>query len=328
MSKLRGASCLITGGTGYIGASLLQELAPIAGRVRRLGRSLRRPPLPSGQNAALEDMVGDVGNRADLDRAVADIDCIFHLAAQTSVYVADADPLVDQQANLHSTLQLLEACRASGRCPTVIFSGTSTVVGLPQRLPVDESPRDEPITVYDVHKLMAEQYLEYYARRGFVRGVGFRLTNVYGPGPRSSKPERGVLNTMVRLALAGEPLKIFGDGNFVRDYVYVEDVARAFRLAAESSEAVSGRHFLLGSGEGCTLRAAVERVAEIVGAELGKPVLVDYVEPPTRLSAIETRHFVADIGAVQSALGWAPRVALDEGIRRTMAAILRERELT
>ncbi|HWA73955.1 MAG TPA: NAD-dependent epimerase/dehydratase family protein [Polyangiaceae bacterium] len=326
MSQLTGASCLITGGAGYIGAGLLRELAQVAGRVRRFGRSECRPPLPKGQRAALEDMVGDVGNRADIGRAIADVDYIFHLAAQTSVYVAEADPLRDQEVNLRSMLQLLEACRASGRCQTVIFSSTSTVVGLPQCWPVDESPREAPITTYDVHKLMAEQYLEYYVRRGFIRGTSLRLSNVYGPGPRSSKPERGVLNTMIRRALAGEPLKIFGHGDFVRDYVYVGDVARAFTSAAERSEAVNGQHFLLGSGKGFTLRAAVERVAEIVGAELGKPVLVEHVEPPATLSAIETRNFVADIGAVRKALGWEPRVSLDEGIRLTMAATLLEHE--
>jgi nucleoside-diphosphate-sugar epimerase len=326
MSNLRGASCLITGGAGYIGTSLLRELVQVAGRVRRFSRAESRPPFPVGGSAVLEDVVGDVRVRADVERALEGIDVVFHLAAQTSVYVADADPALDLDTNVLPIVQLLEACRASGRRPTVLFAGTSTQVGLAARWPVDESFPDAPVTVYDVHKIMGEQYLEYYARRSFVRGATFRLANVYGPGPRSSKPERGVLTTMVRRALAGEPLKIFGHGEFVRDYVYVDDVAHAFMLAAENPDAVNGQHFILGTGQGCTLRAAVQRVAEIVGARTGQPVKVEHVEAPASLSPIETRNFVADISAVRRALGWVPRVSLDEGIVRTMEAFLRERE--
>jgi nucleoside-diphosphate-sugar epimerase len=133
---------------------------------------------------------------------------------------------------------------------------------------------------------------------------------------------------MIRRALAGDVLKIYGRGEFVRDYVYVDDVAHAFVLAAENPEKLGGRHFILGSGEGRTLRAAIESVAEIVSLRTSRPVRIEEVEPPASLSPIETRNFVADITLVRESLGWAPSVSLDEGIRRTMEVFLREMEST
>jgi UDP-glucose 4-epimerase len=324
MSKLRGARCLITGGSGYVGTSLLRELLQVGALVRRFSRDPNRPAVTDSAGR-VEDVVGDAGNRADVERAIDGVDVVFHLAAQTSVYVADRDPLLDLKVNVQPLVELLEACRSSGRCLTVLFAGTATQVGLPERWPVNESFTDAPVTVYDVHKLIGEQYLEYYARRSFVRGATLRLANVYGPGPRSSKPERGVLNGMVRRALAGETLKIYGRGEFVRDYVYVDDVAHAFVLAAENPERVNGRHFILASGEGTTLRAAIQRVAELVTERIQRPVSIEEVEPPSGLSPIETRNFVADVGALRDALGWAPGVSLDEGIRRTIEHFLQER---
>lgn len=326
MNNLRGANCLITGGAGYVGTSLLRQLAEVAGSVRRFSRAESRPPFPAAASTRFEDMVGDARVPSDVERALSGIDVIFHLAAQTSVYVAEGDPALDLDANVLPILRLLAASHASGRRPTLLFAGTATQTGLTARWPVDESFPDAPVTVYDVHKLMGEQYLEYYARRSFVRGATLRLANVYGPGPKSSKPERGVLNTMIRRALAGETLKIFGGGEFVRDYVYVDDVARAFVLAADDPDAVNGQHFVLGTGEGITLRAAVERVVELVTAKTGRPVRIEHVEPPASLSPIETRNFVADSSALRKALGWTPQVSLDEGIRRTLEVFLQERE--
>lgn len=307
---------LITGGAGYLGSSLTQKLAARGDHVRRLFRGDKQPEPLAGE--LIEDFNGDITSRADLERALVDVDVIFHLAAQTSIYVADADPLADLEANVRPMLSLLEACRARGGRPTLILASTATLAGIAPRLPVAEDWPDEPATIYEVHKQAAERYLKHYVGKGVVRGCSLRLANVYGPGPKSSRPDRGILNGMVRRALAGETLKIYGTGEFLRDYIYVDEAARAFIDAADHVDAVNGRHFFLASGVGHTLEGAVKLVARLVGERLGKSIAVEHVAPPPTLSPIENRNFIADVEPLFRATGFRAGVSLEQGVSRTI----------
>ena len=149
-----------------------------------------------------------------------------------------------------------------------------------------------------------------------MRGAILRLANVYGPGPRSSSADRGVLNMMVRRGLSGEELTIYGDGNFMRDYIYVEDVASAFIMAASNMDQVNGQHFVIGSGDGHTIAEALRLVAASVERKTGRGVQVVHVEPPPTLSPIEKRSFVAATTRFTGATKWRAKVTLQEGIDR------------
>lgn len=308
---------LVTGGTGYLAASLVRDLAAAGVDVRRMFRGEKaRPDVPP--TASIEDFHGDVTIRADVERAVRDVDMVFHLASQTSVYVAEADPVADLNSNVLPILHILEACRALGSRPVIIQAGTVTQAGIPKSLPVDESMADEPCTIYDMHKLFAERYLKHFSESGHIVGATLRLANVYGPGPPSSGADRGVLNAMIKKALAGETLKVYGSGEYLRDYIFVEDAAHAFTLAGQNPDAVNGRHFVLGTGEGNTIADAVGLVAALVGERTGRTIPVEHVPPPPSLSPIETRNFVANAAAFRSATGWEPNISLREGLSRTI----------
>ena len=309
---------LITGGAGYLGSSLVRQLVERGDRVRRLSRG-ERTAEPSA-HASIEDFRGDVTSFADVERALLGVDVILHLAAQTSIYVADADPLADLEANVRPMLGLLEACRARGGCPTVILASTATLAGIAPKLPVAADAVDDPATIYELHKQSAERYLAHYCAKGVVRGCSLRLANVYGPGPKSSRPDRGILNGMVRRALAGETLKIYGTGEFVRDYIYVDEAAGAFLCAAAQAHApaVNGRHFFLASGTGHTLAEAVHLVARLVGEHTGKAVAVEHVPWPPTLAPIESRNFVADTEPLWQAAGFRAKLTLEQGLRRTI----------
>jgi nucleoside-diphosphate-sugar epimerase len=316
-STLSGALCLVTGGAGYIGHSLTLELLDAGARVRRLFRAGGRRP--SLEHPHVEDVTGDVTVRSDLVRACAGVDVVFHLAGQTSVYAADRDPVGDFEANVRPLTVIAELCVGRKPAPRVVFAGTSTVTGVTLSVPVDPERRDAPVSIYDLHKLMAEQYLEFSARIHGLSATTLRLCNVYGPGPPSGSSDRGILNQMIRRALNGEALTVYGEGNQIRDYTYVGDVARAFRAAAEApASAVAGRHFVIGTGRGHTVREAVTRVAELVGTRRGRDVAVTTVTPPAGLSPIENRFFVADPLPFERASGFRPLVPLDEGIERTL----------
>lgn len=315
---------LITGGAGYLGSSLTRQIAARGDRVRRLFRGDKHPePIAGG---LIEDFHGDITSRADLERALADVDVVLHLAAQTSIYVADADPLADLEANVRPMLALLEACRARGGCPTVILASTATLAGIAPKLPVSEDARDDPATTYELHKQIAENYLKHYVKQGVVRGCALRLANVFGPGPKSSRPDRGILNGMVRRALAGETLKVFGTGEFLRDYIYVDEAARAFLCAADRPDAVNGRHFFLATGVGHTLAEAIGLVARLVSERTGKVVGVEHVPPPPTLAPIENRSFVADVEPLWQAAAFRAEVSLEQGLQRTIEYFIRAEE--
>ncbi len=318
--RLAGARIVITGAAGYVATRVIALLRAVDCRIVRVDR----PGAvfePVGGPARVEDVAADIREPAVWSGLLDGTDIVIHFAAQTSVYVAAQDAAADARINVQPMLALLEACRRDGRRPAVLFSGTVTEAGLTERLPVDESVPDRPITIYDLHKLMAEQYLKHYACEGVVRGGVLRLANVYGPGPKSSSADRGVLNLMVRKALAGEPLTVYGRGEFVRDYVYVEDVARAFVLAAANIDRVNGRHFVVGSGVGHTLAQAINLVADRVAMRTGHRVPVLHVDPPASLSPIESRNFVADSSAFAQATGWRADTGLEAGIDRTIESM-------
>jgi UDP-glucose 4-epimerase len=319
---LRGKNLLITGASGYLASNLAKFLQNIPCTLRRLTRKFTLPSLHG--EAIVEDIQGEISEVSVWTQAMQGIDIVFHFASQTSVYVADKDPESDYQANVLPMLHMLETCKEIESCPDILFAGTSTQMGLPQSLPVDEKVQDYPITIYDLHKLMAENYLKCYTRMGIVRGVTLRLTNVYGPGPKSSSENRGFLNAMISRSLSGKSPTLYGDGKHIRDYIYIDDVLSAFLKATLNISSLNQKHFILGSGEGHSISEALHHIADRVTLKLGKKINVEIVKPPEDLSPIEERNFVADSKSFSRLTGWQPVTSLTEGIGKTIETLLRE----
>jgi nucleoside-diphosphate-sugar epimerase len=307
-------SCLITGGTGYLAHSLVAELRGKY-RIRRLIRP-GAPPAPTAPG--LENFIGDVTHRNTLEKALEGVDTVFHLAAQTSARVADEDPERDFEANVRPLEHILEICRDRQPRTFVVFAGTVTQSGVAYSLPADETHADRPVTAYDRHKLQGEQSLEAAVRAGAARGTTLRLSNLYGPGPREAGADRGVLNRMIRSALRGEPLTVYDGGNFLRDYLYVEDAAKAFASAAAHGEAVNGRHFVIASGVGRTLAEAARLIAAQAQKRTGRATEIRFEPPPSPLTPLDLRNFVGDHAAFTACTSWKPQTDLETGIDLSM----------
>ncbi|MBF0331743.1 MAG: NAD-dependent epimerase/dehydratase family protein [Candidatus Omnitrophica bacterium] len=317
----RGKKILITGGCGNLGLTLSEQLMGQECAVALLDT---RPPqwasgctLPKGWSFHQIDMASP-----DVWQGFAhQADIIFHLAAQTSAYRANADVAADWKINVQPVIKLLETSVNKGWRPDVVFASTATVVGITDDPYKPHGHAERPSTIYDVHKLAVEKYLWHYVDQLGGRATALRLANVYGPGALTGAQDRGIVNMMVRKALAGEDIVVFGTGEYVRDYVLTFDVVAAFLSAAVHIEDVSGRPFFIGTAQGHTINELAAKIASTVGGRTGKVVAVKHQPFPDGALAIERRSFIANASDFMHKTDWQARVMLDEGIRMTMQSL-------
>lgn len=164
---------------------------------------------------------------------------------------------------------------------------------------------------------MAEKYLNIYYKIYGIKTCSLRLSNIFGEFQRIDNPNRGVLNFMMGRALRGEKLTVYGEGNFVRDYCYVQNYIDAFILAA-LSERTNGNFYVLGSGEGMTFNEIVEKIKKIVELLTEKKVEITHIPHPQGENEINTRDFIADYSKFKKDTGWFPKISFEEGLKRTV----------
>jgi UDP-glucose 4-epimerase len=216
--------------------------------------------------------------------------------------------------SLLPTLHLLEACRDAGSGRIIFASSGGTVYGLTDPQPVDERHPTEPITAYGINKLACEKYLAMYNRLYQLDTLSLRIANPFGPYQNRERAQ-GVVGAMLWRALAGEPIRIFGDGTVTRDYIFVGDVVAALLAAAEYRG--QGRLFNIGSGRGRTLREVAASVRALAGSGAA-PILYEEGR------AADVPYNVLDSSAFTAATGWAAKVEWQEGLAATAAWIREE----
>jgi nucleoside-diphosphate-sugar epimerase len=308
-----GVAVAVTGAYGYIGAALVAALRETSARVLLVSRTSRLPV--SGTEALTADVQTSTCWTEILRRA----DIVFHLAGNTSVRVAAANAAASWQSTvLPITLLAGAASRGSRRPPRVVYASTATVYGITESLPVCEETDPKPATTYDAHKLEAERELKHASRHGLVEGVSLRLANVYGPSTgASAAAERGVLNRVARLALAGDDIAVYGGGCYLRDYVYIDDVVRALLMTGVQPQLTSVS-LNVGSGAAMLIRDAFQLVADRTERMTARRVRLQDAPWPPDTDPIEFRSFVADIERIGFLCGWRPTVSLPMGVDRLL----------
>ena len=312
-NALSGKRILITGASGFIGRRIVQQLSVVDCTIVALSRA--PGPETIQDTARIEEVFGDIRDTCVLDSAMRGVDVVIHLAAQTSARTAEDDPRADAMVNVAPMTHIVASAERTHA--SIILASTSTIFGLPASLPVAETQPDAPLTAYDRHKLLAERLVQAYGK-----GASLRLTNVYGPGQSHKGADRGVLNAAIAKAISGEALTVFGDGSQLRDYLYIDDAARAFLMAAANAQALGGRPFVVGSGVGTRIRDAFALVATRVGEWVSRQVPVIFADPPAPPLQIDARNFVADARAFQVAAQWTAETQLQEGIDLTIDAVI------
>jgi dTDP-glucose 4,6-dehydratase/UDP-glucose 4-epimerase len=315
-SELNGKRALITGGLGFIGSSLARRLLAEGAEVTLVDSLI---PQYGGNLFNIADIrdrvavnISDVRDPHAMRYLVQGQDYLFNLAGQTSHLDSMTDPRSDLDINAGAQLSILEACRAVNTGIKIVFASTRQIYGRPDYLPVDEKHPIRPVDVNGINKLAGEWYHLLYNNVYGIRACALRLTNTYGPGMRVRDARQTFLGIWVRQLLQGETIKVFGDGEQLRDFNYVDDCVDALVLAARSSRA-DGKVFNLGHQQVLSLKQVAQTM---VG--LGRGGRYELVPFPAERKAIDIGDYYSDFNLIREELGWRPGVALAEGLKRTV----------
>ncbi|MHB0879012.1 MAG: NAD-dependent epimerase/dehydratase family protein [Anaerolineae bacterium] len=299
---------LVTGGAGFIGSNVVDAFLAAGHEVQALDNLShgKRSNLPASVPLHTIDI---------RDKSLADLlaqerfDVVSHHAAQIDVRHSVDDPLYDAEVNIMGSLNLIVACRRTGVRKVIYPSSGGAVYGEPQYLPADESHPIDPASPYGVSKHVVEQYLrQTWLTHGLPYTV-LRYPNVYGPR-QDPLGEAGVISIFAWRMLADEEITIYGTGEQERDFLYVGDCARANVMALSAAD---GATLNLGTSRGTTINELFRIMAGITGYR--RPPLY----APARLG--ETLRMAVDASKAQAVLGWQPGLALEEGLKRTIASI-------
>jgi len=301
---------LVTGGAGFIGSHIVEELLRRGRKVRVLDNFLtgKRGNL-APFDGRIEVLEGDIRDPDACRRAVRGMDYVLHQAALPSVPRSLADPVLTDDINVRGTLNVLWAAREAG-VRRLVFASSSSCYGDDPGLPKKEGREGRPLSPYAVSKIAGEGYLQVFTLTYGLEAVALRYFNVFGPRQDPFSPYAAVIPLFINRILRDERPVIFGDGEQSRDFTYVANVVEANLLACEAPGA-AGRILNVAGAS----RITVNELAGKINACLGASVLPEHVDPRPG----DIRHSYADISEARAVLGFSPSVGFDEGLRRTIA---------
>lgn len=312
-----GRKVVVTGGLGFIGSNLALRLAEMGATVTVVDAEVpgcgANPFNLAPARNAISVSVARLDDSPQVLEALEGADLVFNLAGEISHSHSMRLPDRDLAMNATAQQRFLETCARYRPGLRVVYAGTRQVYGVPQCLPVDESHPVAPVDYNGVHKYAAEHYHLLLTRLGRLDAVVLRLTNVYGPRLAIQLSCQGFLATFVRRTLLREPLVVFGDGQQLRDPLYVDDAVNAF-LRAALIPRPEHRIINVGSGVPISLLEIAESFARISGL----PTPQKRPFPPER-KAIDIGSYYSCTERAATILGWMPRVEFQEGLKRTLA---------
>lgn len=302
----------VTGATGQIGRKLCFELQRAGHGVTAFSRETFDKPSEC-QWVQWDMSCGSFDYRNLEPPAV-----VFHLAAQTSAYQARQDLPADATTNVLGFVRLLDVLRQTEAFPHIILSGAATEVGITKNAVISDSDPDDPMTFYDVGKISQRLYLRQCSSEGWFEGTTIRLPNVYGGTSEDASNERGFLNLSIRRALLGEDLRYYSDGEYIRDFLHVDDAVTAMLSAMNHRADVVGETFVIGTGIGTRIRDVLAEIARQAESLTHTCVRLVPTSSPLEMYEIEKRNAIVDSVRFTERTFWQPQVKLKDGLRRTL----------
>ena len=300
---------LVTGGAGFIGSNITQELVKRGHAVRIVDNFItgKRENIASFLDN-IELIEGDIRDYETCWRALEGVDFVLHQAALPSVPRSIKDPLLTNEINIKGTLNLLLASRDAG-VKRFVFASSSSVYGDDAHLPKKEGTLGNPLSPYSISKLMGEKYCQVFSQLYGLSTVCLRYFNIFGPRQDPSSQYAAVIPNFISRMLKGESPTIFGDGEQSRDFTYVSNVVEA-NILASKARGVSGEVFNIGCGERTTVNSLALKIKEILKEEI-RP---SYDEPRPG----DVRHSFADISKARKMLKYEPLVPFGEGLKEAI----------
>jgi nucleoside-diphosphate-sugar epimerase len=299
---------VVTGGAGFIGSHLAEELVRRGHRVRVADSLITGKRSNIAHIPGVEFLEGDMADLDFASKAVEGSDYVLHQAAIPSVPRSVKDPLTSNRANVDGTLNTLLASRDAG-VKRVVFAASSAAYGDTPTLPKHEEMPTNPLSPYALQKVIGEQYLQMFTKLYGLETVSIRYFNVFGPRQDPSSPYSGVISVFATALLENRSPTIFGNGEQTRDFTYVANVVDGVLRACEAPGA-SGEIINVATGGRVSLNQLFEEMRKLIGADV-KPTYAE-VRPG------DVRDSQADISKARRILGYQPTVAFDEGIRKTV----------
>jgi nucleoside-diphosphate-sugar epimerase len=303
------ANYLVTGGAGFIGSHLVEELARRGEQVRVVDSLVTGKRQNLSHVPSVEFIEGDLADLNVARRVVTGIDYVLHQAAIPSVPRSVEDPVTSNRANVDASLNILVAARDAG-VKRLVYAGSSSAYGNTPTLPKVETMATAPLSPYALQKLVAEQYCQMFTALYGLETVTTRYFNVFGPRQDPSSPYSGVISLFISALSDGRQPTIFGDGEHTRDFTYVANVVDGV-LRACTANAASGEVINVATGARISLNTLFNTVRDLVGARVSPK----YEAP----RAGDVKDSQADISKARRLLGYRPTVSFEEGLSRTVA---------
>ena len=300
---------MVTGGAGFIGSHLVENLVKQGHNVRILDNFL------TGKRENIAEFLGEIdlieGDIRDLEtcrQAAEEVDFVLHQAALPSVPRSIEDPVLTNEINIGGTLNLLLAAKEK-KVRKFVFASSSSVYGDDETLPKREGVEGAPLSPYAVTKLIGEKYCQVFNRVFGLSTVSLRYFNIFGPRQDPFSQYAAVIPIFITKIIQGERPVIFGDGEQSRDFTYVTNIVEANRLAIEASE-ISGEVINVACGDKTTVNQLFETIRKLLQKDLA-PI---HEEPRPG----DIRHSFADITKAHGVLKYEPKISLSEGLRETI----------
>lgn len=284
---------LIIGSEGFVGSNLVLGLS-------KNYQVICADQLDSSKNKNYKKL--DITNLENVNEVVRDVDVVVHLAAHSLVSSLDGT-ITNAQVNIIGLLNLLETCRKNN-IKKIIFTSASSLIGEPNSQKVKENDSPFPKTAYGITKLTSEHYLRLYYELYKIEYVIFRFFNIYGPYQKN-----GLIPSLYSRIINGQPLTVFGKGNQIRDYVFINDVITFFDQAI-SSNTIKNEIFNLGTGYGTSIKEIIEHLSQILNSS---PSIDFQPERPGEIG-----NFVADTDKLKNSFGKIPNTSVKEGLEKTI----------
>jgi nucleoside-diphosphate-sugar epimerase len=303
------AHYLVTGGAGFIGSHLSEEIVRRGHRVRVADSLITGKRSNLDQIPGVEFMEGDLAELEFAKKAADGCDYVLHQAAIPSVPRSVKDPITSNRANVDATLNVLVAARDAG-VKRLVFAASSSAYGDTPTLPKHEEMPTNPLSPYALQKVVGEQYLQMFTKLYKLETVSIRYFNVFGPRQDPTSPYSGVISVFATALLENRSPRIYGDGNQTRDFTYVANVVDGVLRACEAPNA-SGEVINVATGGRISLNDLFSAMRDVVGGNL-EPTYAESRQGDVRDSQ-------ADIRKAKTLLGYAPTVSFEDGLARTIA---------